>query len=296
MTTRALVLGGGGSLGNAWEIGVVAGLYAGGVDVRAADLIVGTSAGATAAAQITSEAPDVLLAQALAEQYPSRPAAPPAGAGGGSDAPRVNYVQLTGDIITSSTDPVDMRRRLGAAALAADGAASADAIAARLAQVASRLPSQEWPAQRVVLTAVDAVTGDELLYDRESGVSLADAVTASTSMGFGGPAHAIDGRRLLDGGYRANENADLAAGHDRVLVLSPFGGRSRHPEEWGTRLAAHVQKLSAEGSDVRAIFPDDASEEVFGGNMMNLSQRPAAAQAGCDQGRRISGVLADLWH
>ncbi|WNM23629.1 patatin-like phospholipase family protein [Demequina capsici] len=295
MTTRALVLGGGGSLGNAWEIGVVAGLYAGGVDVRAADLIVGTSAGATAAAQITSEAPDVLLAQALAEQYPQRPAAPPAGAGGRSDAPRVNYVQLTGDIITGSADPVDMRRRLGAASLAAEGALDPDAIAARLAQVASRLPSQEWPAQRVVLTAVDAVTGEEVLYDRESGVSLADAVTASTSMGFGGPAHAIDGRRLLDGGYRANENADLAAGHDRVLVLSPFGGRSRHPEEWGTRLAAHIENLRAQGSDVRSIFPDDDSQEVFAGNMMNLAQRPAAARAGFEQGQVLADQIVAFW-
>ena len=51
--TRALVLAGGGAAGNAWELGLIAGLSDGGVDVTAADLIVGTSAGSTVAAQIT---------------------------------------------------------------------------------------------------------------------------------------------------------------------------------------------------------------------------------------------------
>ena len=42
---RALVLGGGGSAGNAWLIGVIAGLFDAGLDVTEADLIIGTSAG-----------------------------------------------------------------------------------------------------------------------------------------------------------------------------------------------------------------------------------------------------------
>ena len=63
---RALVLGGGGSAGNAWEIGVIAGLFDAGLDVTGADLIIGTSAGSTAAAQITSATPAELLAAILA--------------------------------------------------------------------------------------------------------------------------------------------------------------------------------------------------------------------------------------
>ncbi|MFH6690802.1 patatin-like phospholipase family protein, partial [Cellulosimicrobium funkei] len=59
---RALVLGGGGSTGNAWLIGVVAGLADAGVDVTTAHLTVGTSAGATAAAQLAGATP--------AELYP----------------------------------------------------------------------------------------------------------------------------------------------------------------------------------------------------------------------------------
>ena len=54
MTKRALVLGGGGVAGIAWETGLLFGLAERGIDVLAADLVVGTSAGAAVAAQITS--------------------------------------------------------------------------------------------------------------------------------------------------------------------------------------------------------------------------------------------------
>ena len=69
---RALVLGGGGSTGNAWMIGVIAGLFDTGLDVTEADLIIGTSAGSTAAAQISSATPTELLAGILAAAPPQR--------------------------------------------------------------------------------------------------------------------------------------------------------------------------------------------------------------------------------
>src|SRR5579872_3510839 len=80
---RALVLHGGGSAGNAWEIGVVAGLFDAGLDVTGADLIIGTSAGSTAAAQITSAPPPELLAAILSAepQRQTGPARPDGGRG-----------------------------------------------------------------------------------------------------------------------------------------------------------------------------------------------------------------------
>src|ERR1700728_3265381 len=69
---RALVLGSGGATGNAWLIGVIAGLFEAGLDVTKADLIIGTSAGSTAAAQITSATPTELLAGILAASPASR--------------------------------------------------------------------------------------------------------------------------------------------------------------------------------------------------------------------------------
>jgi NTE family protein len=63
----ALVLGGGGAAGNAWEIGVIAGLAEAGLDMtEVADLVIGTSAGATTAAQVRSDIPAAeLLASVL---------------------------------------------------------------------------------------------------------------------------------------------------------------------------------------------------------------------------------------
>src|SRR5260370_29199764 len=49
---RALVLAGGGAAGNAWELGLIAGLSGTGDDVTEAPLILRTSAGSTVAAQI----------------------------------------------------------------------------------------------------------------------------------------------------------------------------------------------------------------------------------------------------
>jgi Patatin-like phospholipase len=51
---RALVLGGGGVAGVAWELGILTGFYDRGMDVRDADLFIGTSAGSVVGAQITS--------------------------------------------------------------------------------------------------------------------------------------------------------------------------------------------------------------------------------------------------
>ena len=160
------------------------------------------------------------------------------------------------------------------------------------ATVASRLPSQRWPQRTLLITAVDAHTGEPVVFDPHSGVDLVDAVAASCASG---PPYRIGDSGYIDGGYRRNENADLAAGFGRVLVLSPFGGRSRHPLEWGMHLAAQVDELRARGSRVETIFPDSNLEHMFGANAMDLSLRPPAARAGRDQGRVLAGQLAEFW-
>ena len=149
-----------------------------------------------------------------------------------------------------------MRRRMGAAALELDAASDGSWQARWRATVAARLPSQRWPERPVLITAVDAHTGEPVVFDRHSGVDLVDAVAASCSSGL---PYRIGDHRYIDGGYRRNENADLAAGYERVLVLSPFGGRTLHPLDWGMQLAAQVDELRAGGSRVETIFPDSSS-------------------------------------
>src|SRR4249920_249566 len=95
---RALVLGGGGSTGNAWLIGVIAGLFDAGLDVTTADLTIGTSAGSTAAAQLAGATPTALLATILAS------AAPPQRTG----RPVTDHLDRTSRIIGAAADAADM--------------------------------------------------------------------------------------------------------------------------------------------------------------------------------------------
>jgi NTE family protein len=280
-----LVLGGGGSAGNAWLIGVIAGLFDAGLDVTEADLIVGTSAGSTAAAQITSASPTELFAAILA-------AAPPQRIGPVGSRPVADHMERTSRIIGAAGDAADMRRRLGAAALELDAASDGTWPARWRATVAARLPSQHWPERTVRITAVDAQSGEPVVFDRHSGVDLVDAVAASCASGF---PYSVGDSRYIDGGYRRNENADLAAGYERVLVLSPLGGRTRTPLEWGMQLAVQVDELRAGGSRVETILPDSDSRTAFGNNLMDLSTRPPAARAGYDQGRALAEQLTGFW-
>jgi NTE family protein len=296
VSERALVFGGGGSAGNAWEIGVIAGLFDAGLDVTEADLIIGTSAGSTAAAQISSATqPTELLANILAAA--PRPRTRPVGPDGGrvQNVPVANHMEITSGIIGAAADAADMRRRMGAAALEMGAASDGSGQTQWRATVAARLPSQHWPQRPLLIVAVDAHTGEPVVFDRHSGVDLADAVAASCANGFGVAPYNIGDNRYIDGGYRTNENADLAAGCGRVLVLSPFGGRSRTPVEWGTNLAAQVDELRARGSRVETIFPDSGSLNAFGANVMDPSTRPPAARAGHNQGRALADQLTEFW-
>ncbi|WP_210254817.1 patatin-like phospholipase family protein [Methylocapsa sp. S129] len=297
MSERALVLGGGGASGNAWLIGVIAGLFDAGLDVTQADLIIGTSAGSTAAAQISSATqPPELLANILAAPQPRTGAVGP-DRGPVPIGPAANHMEITSRIIGAAEDAADMRRRMGAAALEVDAASHRSAQTQWRATVAARLPNQLWPQRRILIPAVDAHTGEPVVFDRHSGVDLVDAVAASTSNGFGVPPYSIGGRRYINGGYRRNENVDLAAGYARVLVLSPFGGRSLHPLHWGTHLAAQADELRARGSRVETIFPDSDSQNALGGGMkvMDLSRRRPSAQAGYNQGRALADQLTEFW-
>ena len=298
MSERALVLGGAGATGNAWLIGVIAGLFEAGLDVTEADLTIGSSAGSTAAAQITSGTrPTELLAEILSAAPPQRKGPIKADSGRAPIGPAADHMERMNAIIAAAEDAADMRRRMGVAALETDAAAHSSAQAQWRATIAARLPSQLWPQRRLLIPAVDAHTGEPVVFDRHSGVDLVDAVTASTSNGFGVPPYSIGDRRYINGGYRRNENADLAAGYARVLVLSPFGGRSLHPLDWGTHLAAQVDELRAGGSRVETIFPDSNSQNVLGGGMeaMDLSRRGPSAQAGYIQGGAVAEQLSEFW-
>jgi NTE family protein len=291
---RALVLGGGGSTGNAWLIGVIAGLFDTGLDVTTADLTIGTSAGSTAAAQIAGASPSELFAATVAGVPQRRTDQAGSDRGRVPKRPMADHLERFLKIIASAEDVTDMRRKMGAAALEREAASDGSWQAQWRATVAARLPGQGWPQRLLLITAVDAQTGEPVVFDRNSGVDLVDAVAASCA--GGGLPYRIGNTPYVDGGYRANaENADLAVGYERVLVLSPLGGRTLHPLHWRTELAVQVAELRAHGSRVETIIPDSSAEHMFGANAMDLSLRPPAARAGYDQGRTLAKQLSEFW-
>jgi NTE family protein len=289
---RALVLAGAGAAGNAWQLGLIAGLSDAGVDLTEADLIIGTSAGSTVAAQVTSGTrPADLYASILAEVLPARAgtAAP-----GGARPPHLAgpaYMEWSDKLIASSEDASDMRRKFGAAALEMDTSDGSGSTRWREI-VAARLSNHHWPHRAVLITAVDARTGEPVVFDRHSGIDLVDAVAASTSAMT---PYRIGENRYINGGYRRSSNADLATGYERVLVLEPFGGRSRQPLEWGMDLATQVSELRAAGSGVETVFPDAGAGDVFNANALDPSTRLPAARGGYDQGLALAEQLSVFW-
>ena len=247
--------------------------------------MIGTSAGATAAVQIAGRAPADLLADIL--ETPVPPALP-----GGGPTLTSDHLDRFRELIAASSDADDMRRRVGEAALVRDSEDDGSRSLRWRETVAARFPNRAWPKTPTLLTAIDARTGEPLILDRDSGYDVVDAVAASTS---GGLSHHVGGARLLDGGYRRNENADLALGYGRVLVLSPLGGRTLHPLAWRMHLAAQVEDLEDEGSQVATVVPDDASLAAMGDNLMDFSTRPATARAGYEQGRGAARHLKPFW-
>ena len=304
----ALVLGGGGSAGHAWLIGIIAGLAEAGLDMtEAADLVVGTSAGATAAAQVRSGIPAAeLLASVLSK--PVRPAAqnrerPPS-------LPMATVFERMRAIGAAATSAADLRRAMGAFGLESDSILGPGA-GQRRAMVAARLPRPEWPDRPMIVVAIDAHTGELAAFDRDSGVDLVDAVTASTALPGLVPTHSINGTHYINGGVRSGENADLASGYANVVVLAPFGGRNRtppergadpagqfeglrRPPEWGTDLASQVEALRKQGSRVEVITPDADSRAAMGTNQMDLATRIPAARAGFAQGEQEAARVTFL--
>lgn len=284
MTRRALVLGAGGIAAYAWQIGLISGIAEAGLDVHhAADLFVGTSAGARIAAQLAGGAPLERLLRAQLE--PPNPAAAP--------APRVDFATVRTDVIRARQaggSPAEILKRIGTIALATPPSRSA----ARRAFVASQLPSSSWPARDTLIATVNAETGERAVFDSTSGMSLLEAVLASGAVAGIYPPIEFRGHHFMDGGFHAIANADLAVGCDRVLVSTLRAG---NPPLALVSLESTVERLQAAGARVEVIFPDDATESTFArsGGMFDPAVAAPAAATGRQQGHTAARRIAEFW-
>lgn len=274
----ALVLAGGGVAGIAWELGVLVGItdadVALGASVLASDLVVGTSAGSSVGAQITSGTP---LADLYAAQLAPRSAEIPV------DIDLEQFVAELQAATAGATSMADVRRRIGAFALAAQTVPEDD----RRAVMAARLPNHEWPDRDLRVTAVEATTGERVVFTRGSGVGLVAAVAASCAVPGVWPPMTVSGTRYVDGGVWSGANADLAAGADRVLVLSPT--LADGPTMLGRPLADELSELG--DARVHVVYADAASVAAFGANPLAASTRIPSAEAGREVGRASADAV-----
>lgn len=302
--TRALVLGGGGPVGIAWETGLVVGLARHGIALVDADLIVGTSAGSAVGAQM---AIGLDLEERAATTYAARPERAEAPA---SDGPTVSAAAI-GD----ATGPM-----AGLMAAMEESAAhpgtpeEARAILGRFALEQETMPEDTFVGffselsgaafpHGYACTAVHAETGEFVVWDAASNVDLQRAVASSCSVPGVFPPITIDGARYIDGGMRSPLNADVAAGHDLVVVVSCMatslpGVDDPRLERMRAQRDAEEAAIAGRGGRVHRIDPGSEFLEVSGYGMflMDGSRGPDASAAGLAQADDEAHRLFEAWN
>jgi NTE family protein len=269
----ALVLAGGGVTGIAWETGVLMGLLDQGIDLVAqADLVIGTSAGSTVGAQ-------VLLGKTVPELYEQQLEETH-----GEISPRLDLELLGkafGLMVDGGTRTDEQRRQIGELALSAT---TVDETTRR-AVIQKRIGTDTWPERDLMVTTINAKSGQFVTWDKSSGVSLIDAVASSCAVPTVWPCVTINGERYYDGGLRNGSNAFLAHGHDHIVILAP--------QTTGPSAAVNqeIEILQDNGAYVAIINTDDEAIAAMGPNSLDPRYRKVSAEHGRRQGRRFTLTL-----
>jgi NTE family protein len=278
-TKRALVLAGGGIAGIAWETGILQGIADESPSTAQAlvdaDVLLGTSAGSTVAAQISSgTALDALferqLATASAELSPAV----------GIDGIVELFVEAMAQPGLTTTQKLQRIGEIAVSTPTVEEAVRRDVIAARL-------PSHEWPDRVLRIPAIDTATGELVAFDRSAGVELVDAVAASCAVPGAWPPVTIGDRRYMDGGVGSTVNLRFADDCDVVVVLVPSGRNSPSPFGGGA-----AEEIASHGDRVLGVFADDDALAAFGLNPLDPACRVPSAHAGRAQGRRVAAEIA----
>lgn len=284
MATRALVLGGGGTVGIAWETGLLNGLKNAGIDASNADLIVGTSAGSVVGSQLALGVPlETLLAGQMAS--PEQTQDPPLA----FDVDQ--YMQISARFASNVEMTPELLVEIGALALAA----RTEDEAAYLTRFAT-MQDLPWPPRRLLITAVDAASGEFVAWDSSGTASLHQAVASSCAVPGIFPPVTVAERRYMDGGMRSTTNANLVHGYDSVLIIAPISSQREGMGPVAQLQMEHeVAQLRAAGSQVEVIVPDAEAVTVFGPNLMDVQRRVAAAHTGLRQGASAAETVRAVW-
>jgi NTE family protein len=297
-TRRAVVLAGGGFAASAWELGLIAGMADAGLDLRDADLFVGTSSGSRVALHLASgDAHDDAFQRRVqggmrTSIQTGMQTDPPASA----RPPVFDLAGLREGVVRAKQaggSPTEILRRIGSLTLAA---APATNCSSPREIVAAQLPMVTWPEKRVLIATVNADTGERRAFHRDSGIDLADAVIASTAS-LGAAPVLFQGEHYIDGGYYCTDNADLATGFNRVMVLA-LKRPPEIPSMSVSSLEETVKILQDNGALVEVIQPDEPALAAFAaaGGVPNPGISAPAARAGRSQGGHIvSERISSFW-
>lgn len=269
--------------------GMIAGLLEEGLDLRDADWIIGTSAGAIMGALF-----------ALGEDPRSSPTPIDPSSASAARAANAALQQLMVACAKAVVSPASTEewKAIGTMALTVN---TVDENAAVSRPTIAALNGRSWP-ENFRATAVNAFTGHFHLLGPSSGVPLHLGVASSSALpGFYSPI-SVDGGRYMDGGVRSMLNADVAKGFDRVVVISCFDLSSPFaaPEPIKTLnsvLNQEIEQLGAQGSFVEVITPNDEFLVLseYGANMFDASRVPAACGIARAQAKRVVDRIRTNW-
>jgi NTE family protein len=297
----ALVLGGGGILGEAWMSAVLAGIEEEtGFDPRGCEKFVGTSAGSIVAAALAGG----VSPRSRLGKLPEPPEAAPAEADGG-DSPAARVLGLGRAAAATVAAPA---AAVGLRSLSVGGALVRREVLARvprgrrsLEQLlrAMRELGVTWDG-RLLVSAVDLDSGRRVMFGAPGApdISVPEAVVASCSIpGVFRPLES-GGRSYVDGGAWSPTNMDALPVRRgmKVLCLNPTGSMRPSREApfgalglvSGAAVAVEALALERRGASVESVAPDRDTVAAMGRNLMD--GRPAAKvrAAGLAQGRALA--------
>ncbi|UDI77109.1 patatin-like phospholipase family protein [Staphylococcus taiwanensis] len=277
---HAIVLGGGGSLAIGWELGYLSALTEAGIDVRHADLVIGTSGGAQAGTSLTSQQSwEEIYEQQIA---PKENEEPPV-----DDMTDIfaRYAQIQ----NSSNTPKEWIENYSVYAL--EDHKFNESV--HINRLQNRIKVSNWP-ENLMITAVNANKAERVALNADSQVDLHRAMASSGSLPGVWPATTINGEKHFDGGCHSMENADLAKGAKKVLIFA-----TNLPVSTPYKLEDAIKELEESGSEVKLITP---SNEVFnklqelGGNTVNPAIRPDIFKLAQEQGHQDADVIKAFWN
>jgi NTE family protein len=275
MTRTALVLGGGGVTGIAWELGILKGLADAGVDLTAADLVIGTSAGSVVGAQITT-------GRTVDELYETQLEPPDHEIG--AKLSKLTLLPILPAMLLPGSGNTK-RSRIGKMSMRRHPPGGEE----RIEVIRSRIGVERWGERELKVTAIEAETGKFTVFDKDSGVDIVHAVAASCAVPFVWPAVTIDGTHYIDGGIRSTANVDLAKGADAVVVIAPL------PQAFSkaTSIRAQLERTGAKHTAV--VTPDERALVDIGKNVLDPAKRSDAARAGLRQATSVLEKVRAAW-